>query len=74
MFTDDIEAAVEEYNQRVYAGEMPVENKQALRDRIKHLLKYARPGNIPFRILETEFGFTGDYMEADNGTHWSDSR
>jgi hypothetical protein len=74
MFTEDIEAAVEEHNQRVYAGDMPVENKQQLRYRIKHLLKYALPGNVPYRILETEFGFTGDYTEADSGTHWSDNR
>jgi hypothetical protein len=74
MFAPEIEVIVEEHNQRVYAGEMPVENKQQLRKRIKNLLIHAKPGNVPWQILQTEFGFTGDYVEADNGTHWSDSR
>lgn len=35
--------------------------------RVRRLLKAAKPGNIPFRILETDYGFVGDYDPADAG-------
>lgn len=35
--------------------------------RVRRLLKSAQPGNIPFQILESEYGFVGDYSPADAG-------
>lgn len=64
---DEIEAIVEEHNQRVYHGKMPKENKRALRTRIKYLLKRAIPGNRAWRTLENEFFGPADYTEADHG-------
>ena len=71
---EQIEQIVEEHNQRVYGGAMPVENKQTLRNRITFLFKHASPDNWAWHMLQSEFGFSGDYTEADNGTHWSDNR
>ncbi len=35
--------------------------------RVRRLLKYAQPGNVPWRILENEYGFDGDYSPGDHG-------
>lgn len=35
--------------------------------RVRRLLEHAKPGNIPWQILENQYGFSGDYTEADNG-------
>lgn len=35
--------------------------------RVRRLLQYAQPGNIPWRILENQYGFSGDYTEGDAG-------
>jgi len=68
----EIEAAVEEHNQRVYGGEMPAANKTTLRNRIKFHLTHQKPGNYHWLTLQNEFGFTGDYTEADTGMSWGD--
>lgn len=44
--------------------------------RVRRLLKHAVPGNVPWRILENEYGFEGDYIngqdegEPPQGAHW----
>jgi hypothetical protein len=70
---DEIEEIIEEHNLRVYGGEMPVENKQALRNRIKFLFKRATPDNWAWHTLQNEFGFSPDYCPFDHGMHWSDN-
>lgn len=35
--------------------------------RVRRLLKSAKPGNVPWRILENDYGFSGDYQESDVG-------
>jgi hypothetical protein len=41
--------------------------------RVRRLLKHAKPGNIPWMILENEYGFQGDWSPADTGMHWYDN-
>lgn len=41
---------------------------------IKHLIKYAQPGNAPFWRLVNEWGFEHDYQPSDAGMHWSDNK
>lgn len=44
--------------------------------RARRLLQHAKPGNIPWRILENEYGFSGDYIngqdegEPPQGARW----
>lgn len=44
--------------------------------RVRRLLKHAKPGNIPWRILENDYGFDGDYIsgqdegEPPQGANW----
>lgn len=35
--------------------------------RVRRLLKHASPGNMPWQILENQYGFSGDYSAADHG-------
>lgn len=40
--------------------------------RVRRLLSKAQPGNWAWRTLENEYGFSGDYTEADAG-EWPDA-
>lgn len=35
--------------------------------RVRRLLKSAKPGNIPWQILENDYGFQGDWSPSDEG-------
>lgn len=35
--------------------------------RVRRLLKYAKPGNPAWHILENDYGFQGDWSPADEG-------
>lgn len=41
--------------------------------RVRRLLQYAEPGNLPWKILENEYGFMPDYQPEDAGMHQSDN-
>lgn len=44
--------------------------------RARRLLKSAKPGNLPWKMLENEYGFSGDYVpgqdegEPPQGAKW----
>lgn len=42
-------------------------NVEAHLRRVRGLLRKAQPGNVPWRILENEYGFDGDYSPSDHG-------
>lgn len=44
----------------------PINFKEHLA-RVRRLLRAAQPGNVPFQILEAEYGFIGDYSPSDAG-------
>lgn len=35
--------------------------------RVRALLKKAQPGNVPWMVLQNEYGFDGDYSPGDHG-------
>lgn len=35
--------------------------------RVRNLLRHAKPGNVPWQILENEYGFSGDWTPSDTG-------
>lgn len=60
LYHDEIERILDERTVGVY-------ERQNARRHLRRLISKAQPGNIPYRILENDFGFQGDYQEADWG-------
>lgn len=61
----NIEEQIEDHNQRVYQGEMPAANKEAMRRVI-----------VAKQTLDEKWSelSTSDYNAADAGMHWSDNK
>ena len=60
LYRDDIEEII---TSRPYLG--PAE-KETARKYLRRLIKNAKPGNIPWKILENEFGFSPDYVPGQD--------
>jgi len=50
-----------------YHGNMPSENKNALRHELKNLEAKAQPDNWAWQILHSSYGYDGDYTPSDWG-------
>lgn len=65
-------------DRRITLEEVPANvpdiNRVAWMRMVNRLLEQAEPGNAAWRRLENEFGFVGDYSEADHGMHRSDNQ
>ena len=59
-----IEEIIEQQEQDVYSGEMPIYNKQALRKHLLYLESKAYPSNWAWAALE-KWGYPADRAECD---------
>lgn len=48
-------------------GHLSLEEQGRERYRLHNLMRAAQPGNVPWHILESEYGFDGDYQDSDAG-------